>query len=129
MGSHLAEALLAAGLSVRIFDKLNVDAANIEHLLDDLEFREGDFTNAADLRSAVQGMTTVFHLVSTTLPSSSNDNPVFDVESNVVSTLHLLDAVVEAGVRKVIFSSSGGTVYGVPSRTPIPESAPTQPAH
>lgn len=127
MGSHLAEALLAAGYRVRLFDRQHVDTANVAHLLSEVELWEGDFTNVAEVGAAVQGVTSIFHLISTTLPSTSNDNPAFDLESNVVSTLHLLDAAVQAGVRKIVFSSSGGTIYGVPSEVPIPESAPTNP--
>ncbi|MBI3091900.1 MAG: NAD-dependent epimerase/dehydratase family protein [Candidatus Tectomicrobia bacterium] len=127
MGSHLAEALLAAGYRVRLFDRQHVDTANVAHLLAEVELYEGDFTNVAEVSAAVQGVTCIFHLISTTLPSTSNDNPAYDLESNVVSTLHLLDAAVQAGVRKIVFSSSGGTIYGVPTEVPIPESAPTNP--
>jgi UDP-glucose 4-epimerase len=65
--------------------------------------------------------------VSTTLPKTSNDNPVYDVESNVVGTLRLLELCRSQGVRKVVFVSSGGTVYGVPRSVPIDESHPTDP--
>jgi UDP-glucose 4-epimerase len=79
------------------------------------------------LSAALQGNEIVFHLVSTTLPKTSNDNPVYDVESNVVGTLRLLELCREQGVRKVVFASSGGTVYGVPRSVPIDESHPTEP--
>ncbi len=127
IGSHLADSLLNSGYDVRLFDKQNVDTRNIEHILPRIELHRGDFTNTADITAAVENVTYVVHLVGTTLPSRSNDNPRYDLESNVGGTLSLLDAAVEAGVHKVIFSSSGGTVYGVSEHIPIPESAPTQP--
>jgi UDP-glucose 4-epimerase len=68
-----------------------------------------------------------YHLVSTTLPKDSNDNPVYDVESNLLGSLRMLQLAVHHRIRKVIFSSSGGTVYGIPRQTPIPETHATDP--
>jgi UDP-glucose 4-epimerase len=79
------------------------------------------------VEDAVSGCEVIIHLVSTTLPKNSNDDPVFDVEGNVIGTLRLLDAARAARVRKVVFISSGGTVYGIPREVPIPESHPTEP--
>ena len=127
IGSHLAEALLQAGHRVRIFDRPHLD-----RLPDFLRRREfevftGDFLNPRALNPALEGSEIVFHLVSTTLPKTSNDNPVYDVESNVVGTLRLLELCRSQGVRKVVFASSGGTVYGVPRAVPIDEGHPTDP--
>lgn len=67
------------------------------------------------------------HLVCTTRPKSSNDEPIFDVQSNVISTLQLLEEMRELGIKKILFASSGGTVYGPPITTPIDEDHPTNP--
>jgi UDP-glucose 4-epimerase len=67
------------------------------------------------------------HLVSSTLPRGSNEDVVFDVQSNLISSLHLLNAMVTKGIRKIIFISSGGTVYGNPIYTPLDEGHPTNP--
>lgn len=88
---------------------------------------EGDLGNHGLIREALEGIDVVFHLASTTLPKTSNDDPGYDVRSNVVDTIQLLEVCVDAGVRKVIFASSGGTVYGVPERLPIKEDHPTNP--
>jgi len=69
----------------------------------------------------------VFHLVSTTLPGPSNLDPVSDVQSNLVGSIRLLQRAVATGVRRVVFVSSGGTVYGVPTSVPISEDHPTTP--
>ena len=127
IGSHLADSLLSSGHEVRLFDQQNVDTRNVEDILPRIELHRGDFTNTADIAAAVRNVSCIFHLVGTTLPSRSNENPLYDLESNVGGTLNLLDAAVDAGVRKVIFSSSGGTIYGVSELLPTPESAPTQP--
>ena len=83
--------------------------------------------NKVRLDRALRGVEVVFHLAGTTDPKTSNDDPAYDVESNVLSTLRLLDACLAAGVRKVVFNSSGGTVYGVPGMLPVREDHPTDP--
>ena len=88
---------------------------------------EGDFTSDSDVASAVIGCDVCFHLISTTLPKSSNLDPVFDIETNLMGTVRLLNQVVKSGVGKVIFLSSGGTVYGPPQEIPIVETHPTNP--
>ncbi len=69
----------------------------------------------------------MLHLVSTTLPKSSNDDPIYDVSSNLVATLQMLNLMREQGIPKIVFISSGGTVYGRPQYLPIDESHPTEP--
>lgn len=55
---------------------------------------------------------TVYHLISTTCPTNSNRNVAGELEDNLIGTIRFLDACVTAGVKKVVFLSSGGTVYG-----------------
>jgi UDP-glucose 4-epimerase len=61
------------------------------------------------------------------LPQNSNANPAYDIETNVIGTVRLLTEAVRAGVKKVVFISSGGTVYGIPRYVPIDEYHPTAP--
>jgi len=123
----VADGLLHAGYRVRIFDKINVSTRNVEHILPDIELVEGDFTNEEAVNKATEGIDYVYHFVGTTLPKTSTDNPVYDVESNVVATLKLLEAASRNQVKRIIFSSSGGTVYGNPQAIPILEDHPTNP--
>jgi UDP-glucose 4-epimerase len=127
IGSHLSNALLAHGDEVRIFDRPNLSRESPFAASANCEWVEGDFLNIDDVSKAVTGCQVVFHLVSTTLPKSSNDNPLYDVESNVTSTINMLDVAVRTGVTKVVFASSGGTIYGIPLETPIREMHPTDP--
>ena len=73
------------------------------------------------------GCSTVIHLIGATTPASANLNMATDLEANVISTLHFLDACRHHNVKRVIFVSSGGTVYGIPNCIPTPESAPLEP--
>ena len=79
------------------------------------------------LSETLNGIDTVFHLINTTLPKTSNDDPAFDVQSNVIETLFLLEQCVARKVKKIVFISSGGTVYGKPEKLPIAEDSPTNP--
>lgn len=127
IGSHVSDILVKAGHDVRIFEKEHVSKENIEHLVTNVEWVEGDFTNQSHLQEIVKGIDIIIHSIGTTHPRTSNENMVYDITSNLISTLHLLDAAKDAGVKKVIFFSSGGTVYGIPKTIPIPEDHPTEP--
>jgi UDP-glucose 4-epimerase len=88
----------------------------------------GDFTDRATLSKLLRGQQFVFHLAYDSIPETSNRDPTADVLHNVVPTLTLLDLCCAEGIEKVIFSSSGGTVYGVtPAESVLSEAAPTNP--
>src|SRR6266850_2836875 len=127
IGSHLAEALLQAGHRVKVFDRPHLDRLPMFSPRKGFEVFTGDFLNPEALSPALPGTEVAFHLVSTTLPKSSNDNPIYDIETNVLGTLRLVELCREHRVRKIVFVSSGGTVYGVPRSIPIDESQPTHP--
>ena len=127
IGAHLVATLLAQGVQVRVLERpyRQRSPAIPTHSL--LEWQEGDFGNTQNLHRALDGVDVVYHLVSTTQPQSSNDDPSFDVSSNLLGTLNLLEQLREMKTAKLIFVSSGGTVYGRPQQTPIPETHPTEP--
>nr|WP_245365593.1 NAD-dependent epimerase/dehydratase family protein [Neorhizobium galegae] len=128
IGSHLVDELLKRGLQVRCFDRPHVKPVSALHLGNaNFELCEGDFVSEADIARALDGCDICFHLVSTTLPQSSNADPVFDVESNVMGSVRLLHQAVKHGLKKIVFVSSGGTVYGIPKEVPIRETHPTDP--
>ena len=126
LGGHIVEALQDEGFLVRVFDRVprRATAARIEPTTD---WCEGDFGNRGDVAAALKDCDVAFHLVATTLPRSSNEDPIHDLESNLVPTVRFMAAAVESGVKKVVFASSGGTVYGIPKTVPIAENHPTQP--
>src|SRR5688572_30293458 len=124
IGSHLVDQLLAEGHRVRVFAKRE---EYYRKPIESVEYQYGDFGNRGLLMEALTNIDSVFHLISTTLPKTSNDDPAFDVQSNVIETLFLLEQCITRKVKKVIFISSGGTVYGKPSLIPIPENSQTDP--
>ena len=122
LGTHLVDELLSAGYRVRGFDLMPSARTH-----PDLEWVEGSFLHEGLLSSAIEDCEIVFHLASTTLPKSSNDDPQFDVSSNLQGSIAMLDQSVANDVRKFIYISSGGTVYGVPEQVPVLESNATDP--
>ncbi|MBD5478457.1 MAG: NAD-dependent epimerase/dehydratase family protein [Lachnospiraceae bacterium] len=82
-----------------------------------IEFAEGAFTEYKsgdwlEQLPCLKEIDTVYHLISTTCPTNSNRNMAVEMEENLIATIRFLDACVSAGIPKVVFLSSGGTVYG-----------------
>lgn len=128
IGSHLAEELINSGYIVRIFEIKNFNKSNISHLLDSVEIIEGDFNNKVDIKLSLHKVDYVFHLISSTTPSVSMANPLFDIETNLISSVNLLQECINIKtIQKLVFISSGGTVYGIPQEIPITEKHPTNP--
>ncbi len=87
-----------------------------------MEFNEG-----TDFERILDGQQIVYHLISTTVPTTSNQQIAHELEANVVMTARMLDACVKNKVKKVVFISSGGTVYGKNLTCPIRENDVTNP--
>jgi UDP-glucose 4-epimerase len=87
-----------------------------------LRFIEGDFENSIALKKALENQDIVYNFVSHTIPSSSWDNPLLEIEKNLTPTLRLIELAVESGVKKICFPSSGGTIYGLQENTLTEES-------
>lgn len=124
IGTALVDQLIERGIKVRVFDRY---PSRFKEPVDGVEYITGDFANQGEVHQAVAGSNWVFHLAYTTLPETSNEDPVYDVRSNVIDTIQLLQECCENDVDKFVFVSSGGTVYGVPQSVPIKEGHPTDP--
>lgn len=88
---------------------------------------ESDLTMDTDYESLVSGQELVYHLVSTTVPTTSNQHIAEELKANAVLSANLFEACVKQSVKKVVFISSGGTVYGKESKCPLNENTPTNP--
>ena len=127
IGSSVADRLLRDGHELCIFERPRVVPYRTFGDSERVQWLTGDLQSVHDIALAIEGMDIIIHLASSTLPKNSNEDPIFDVQSNLVSMLQLLNAMVEAGTRKIIFASSGGTVYGKPNYLPLDEEHPTNP--
>jgi len=92
-----------------------------------VDYRIFELNDRRQLDAALQDIDVVFHLISSTVPKTANDNPLFDVRSNLVDSLILFECCIARKVRKIVYVSSGGTVYGRPVALPVPETHPTEP--
>jgi UDP-glucose 4-epimerase len=127
LGSAIVDHLLAEGHAVRVLERPRNQPHRVFAAQDKVEWLAGDFAQLADLKKALKDASAVVHLAWSTRPKSSNDAPILDVQSNVVATLQLLEEMRAQGIQKILFASSGGTVYGPPIRTPIDEDHPNNP--
>lgn len=111
IGSNIIEALLDTNLfNVIVFEFKGVKSKFANYV----KVYHGDFNNENDLADVFKSnkIDIVIHLVSTTVPADSNDNIEYDINSNLIGTIRLLNLMVQYGVPEIVFLSSGGTVYG-----------------
>lgn len=112
IGSHIAEALVQRGDTVRALDNLATgNKDNLKSVIDRLEFLEGDIRSAKDVARSVEGMDVVFHQAALRSVARSVDDPLATNDVNITGTLQLLLACRAAGVKRVIYASSS-SVYG-----------------
>lgn len=124
LGRALATALCDLGAVVRGFGRSPQDRRDVDGRI---RWYDGAFSDLAALERAVEGQEIVFHLLGSSIPEASSRDAAEDLRLHAYLTLKLLDACRGAGVRKVVFPSSGGAVYGIPPSLPTPESAATEP--
>lgn len=126
LGARLVERLGRDGHAVKAFDR-SFDPRRTAAWSPTTRCIPGDFTVQTDFSELLRDCDTVFHLISTTIPSSSSQNPMADVQGNLLPTLNLLEQMRRSATRRLVFPSSGGTVYGEPRYLPIDEAHPTSP--
>lgn len=127
IGSHLVDSLAERGEKVRAFDRFGNHVRNFNPH-PNIEICAGDFLNRSDLRVALKDIDYVFHFISTTTPASAENDPLIDIETNIEMTVELLQDCVDQKIKKVIFASTGGAIYGdVDDHKPLDESTLAQP--
>lgn len=124
IGSHVVDRLLAHGIAARVYDRrpemFRDPVAGVEYV-------HGDLADTAQIYEAMSGVGAIIHLASTTVPATSNLDPVADITGNLVATVRLLEMMRAARLRRIVYLSSGGTVYGIPQTDPVAETHPLQP--
>ena len=126
IGSHLVDALVAAGDEVIVLDNLRRGAvANIDHHLcsKDVKFIEGDIRDCSAVLEAAPGVEVVYHLAAQSNVIEAITDTGYSLSTNVVGTRNILKAAASTGVQRLVFASSR-EVYGEPETIPVPESAP-----
>ena len=133
IGSTLVDRLLAEDWRVDVVDDLST--GSLGNLTDArsqpdrrFSFHRLDVSSPAVVELiAHRRPDVIFHLAAQADVRVSVSRPVFDATVNVIGSLHVLEGAVTAGVSKVVFASSGGTIYGTPEEVPTREGAPQRP--
>src|SRR6202049_2859441 len=125
IGSHTARALKRAGHEVIIFDNLST---GYEFLAAGFELVKGDGLDADALARVLPRANAIMHFAAHAYFGESGTNPKKYFHNNVEGGLSLLNAALDAGVKKIIFSSTCA-VYGEPAKVPIEENIPRQPVN
>ncbi len=126
IGSHVAEAYLAAGHQVCVVD--NLITGNVANLPPQVDFVEADLRDTHLERAIISLDFDVIchHAAQISVPRSVED-PIADVETNVLGFINLMEIARKWRVKRVIYISSGGAVYGEPDALPVAENALTRP--
>ncbi|WIM67967.1 NAD-dependent epimerase/dehydratase family protein [Corynebacterium breve] len=126
IGSHLVDLLISEGHHVVVVD--NLSHGKRDNLNPDATFVEADvLTVDYDALLAEHTPEVVFNLAAQIDVRHSVADPIRDAETNVLSTIRLADASRRNGVRKIVHTSSGGSIYGEPDQFPVSETTPVDP--
>jgi UDP-glucose 4-epimerase len=126
IGSHIVDALLSAGHSVAVVDDLSTGFTT--NLATDARFYQMDIRDAGlgEVFEA-ESPEVVCHQAARANVRESMQEPVLYADVNILGSLNLLECCRRSGVRKVIYASTGGAVYGEPEILPVPEDHPVNP--
>ena len=112
IGSHLAQGLVEAGHRVRVLDNLHAGRrANLSAVAADVEFLEGDCSDATAAGRAARGMEVIYHQAAVPSVARSVEDPASAHRNSATATLHMLVAARDAGVRRFVYAGSS-SVYG-----------------
>lgn len=125
IGTHLVKTLSDSGHQIVAYSRHFSDT-NLYLEDTNIEWVTGDFGNEPRWDELLSGIQVCYHLISTTVPKSSNDDPIADVTGNIIGTLNFLEAAKKRNVR-IVFASSGGTIYGRINTDLIDENHATDP--
>jgi UDP-glucose 4-epimerase len=121
IGSFVVEELIAKGHEVVIIANGRQLPIYLEDLSDKIVYFQADFGEIDALEKVLPGCNAVIHLAWSTVPKQTKGATSFEFSSNIISSINLIEKCVDFNIDKLIFISSGGTVYGIPDLIPIPE--------
>ena len=132
-----ASGFIGTNLTMKLVENLDNHITLIDKRIDyfsdikkfnfsNVEIKESSLDEDMDFR-ILEGQDVVYHLVSTNVPTTSNQHISQDIQANVLFSSNLFEACVKYDVKKVVFISSGGTVYGKEGSCPLSENTPTNP--
>jgi len=125
IGAYLIDALIASGREVFVLGRKPQPSLPIHAKA---SYAQCDYANRELLRSQIKYVNEIIDLAYATVPQTSFLDPIFDLQSNLPSSVGLLEEALNVGqLKTILYVSSGGTVYGQVSQLPITEETPTSP--
>lgn len=127
IGSHVTERLIGDGHAVTVLDDLSTGTrANLDAVVGDVEWVDGDVADGSTVARAVRGCDAVVHLAAVASVQASVADPLGTHRTNLMGTIQLLEAAARTGIERVVYASSAA-VYGEATELPIREDAPKRP--
>lgn len=124
IGGHLARALLATGREVLVIDLREPGSTPLP---EKVSYLQGDIRQREFIAKALRGVDEIVDLAYSSVPKTSYDDPILDITDNLPGSVALFEAASALPLRKMLFVSSGGTIYGEPQFLPITENHSTNP--
>jgi UDP-glucose 4-epimerase len=118
IGSHLIDKMLKHEHEVVVYD-LAYEKYRLP--LEKVEYTIGTLEDIELLKKSLEGVDIVYHLASASVPSTSNISPISDIQGNLIVTLNVMNACIEKDIKRFVYFSSGGAVYGPSLGAPISE--------
>lgn len=109
IGSHLVDHLIKKQHNVRVFDNVY---ERYREPLKKVDYRISNLDNIPDLYEALLNIDIIFHLATKSVPSTSNIDTSEDVKNNLIPTLNILNLSLKLGIKRIVYFSSGGAIYG-----------------
>lgn len=124
IGSYLTETLIDRNFEVLVYARgSKKDYFNLSNVINKITFVKGDINDTRLIRKIVKPNDYVFDLVSSSLPMTSMNKPIDEIKYHIYSHVFLAQTTFKSGIKKYIFASSGGGIYGEQKKFPIPESS------
>lgn len=123
IGSHVVDKLVESGHNVTVFDRCPYHITrNLEPLRGVVKIISGEFANRNEVKNAFSGQDVIYHFIWTSTPITSWNDPRIEIDENIRLSVQLIEIAAEVGIRKIVFPSSGGTVYGRQGKAKVRES-------
>ena len=128
VGSHLIEKLLVQGHDIVCLDNFaSGKRANLEPFKKKITLIEGDILNLKDVQAALEDVESVYHLAAQISVTQSVRNPLHDASININGFINVLNTILESSVKRIVYVSTGGAIYGEPLHIPASETTPEEP--
>lgn len=124
IGSYFVDEFVERNIKVRVFDR---EYERYRPPLNAVDYRISKTSNLSEFQEALIGVETVIYLASNSVPSTSNLDINQDVKSNLLPFLNCMNLMIKVGVKKIVYFSSGGAIYGIPRKNLIDENHPLDP--